>query len=249
MRPLQAEHAMCLSRPLSVRSWISSSGRRSLLNPSYSQSRQLRNELQARREAVKLPQTMDELVECLEYTGRTGPLKRKIPKNVVNVGQLKGGVDACLELSEREKAAAMVRLQEIQDDRFDRMRFQNHLVEGLLRKDGDRGGCGMLDSIQKLDDGAANAMLDSSSPAVFAGSLRTPSTALGRSLPQGGVGAADRGLPAKGRPSSNRRRRERILRHSRSNSQRLDWQGYGRVSNVAQEGAKNKETSKGRDHG
>lgn len=133
----------------------------------FTKPSELRNELQARREVVKLPQTMDELVECLQYTGRIGPLKRKIPKHVMNVGQLKGGVDACLELSEREKAAAMVRLQAIQDDRFDRMRFQNHLVEGLLRKDDDPRGCGILDSTQKLDDVAAKEMLDSSSPAVF----------------------------------------------------------------------------------
>ena len=55
----------------------------------------------------------------------------------------------------------------MQHFRFDRRRFQNHIIEGLLRPKGAKRGIGMLASLQEMSGVAATLIIKSVSPNVF----------------------------------------------------------------------------------
>jgi hypothetical protein len=130
----------------------------------------LRQELQRRRESCRLPQTRAQLATLLNVDASQSTIPAPRIANEVTKGKQLYASLASLQLTKEQVAAARLSLGAIEESRFDRRRFMNHLADALLRGP-DHEKPGTLVALASLDEKVAIAILTSSSPDTFSVAL------------------------------------------------------------------------------
>ena len=144
---------------------------------SYDDLEGLRRLLESRRVEANLPQTADALEKLLNLRHTVGVQRTPFPKTIKNLKQLRRIVTADYGLAKHEIEECMTKLAQTELRRVDRRRFQNHLLDGLLRLEGQgkAKGIGILADLLKFSEDKCKRILESASVSTFTARLQNVS--------------------------------------------------------------------------